>query len=143
MKFSTRMRYGLRALLELAGTDGEKAVSLGTLAGSQNLSVKYLENLFNALKNAGLVHSIRGARGGYRLARPAEDISVLEVVHALEGNVQLVECVGNSRFCDQTRHCLTRPLWEDLSGVLEQRMREISLAELNRRGAARMEAIHE
>lgn len=132
MKFSTRVRYGLRALLELTREGQERPVPLVRLAEKQNLSVKYLENLFHSLRDAHIVAASRGPRGGYRLARPAEEISVLEISQALDGRVRLVECVGNPRFCDQVDHCQTHLLWEELSRVLEERMARITLAQLAR-----------
>ncbi|MBU1069649.1 Rrf2 family transcriptional regulator [Myxococcota bacterium] len=143
MKFSTRVRYGMRAMVELAQGGEDRPVPLAALAQRQNLSIKYLENLFHALRDAGLVLASRGPHGGYRLARPADGITVLEVAQALDGRVQLVECVGNPRFCDQTNHCQTFPLWADLSRVLEARMAQISLAMLVRNELSLPEVIHE
>jgi len=132
MKFSTRVRYGLRAMLELTLEGGGGPVPLVRLADRQRLSVKYLENLFQALRSAELVVATRGPRGGYRLSRPAEEITVLEIAQALDGRIHLVECVANPRFCDQVSHCRTHPLWGELSRVLEERMAGISLAQLAR-----------
>ncbi|PKN25692.1 MAG: AsnC family transcriptional regulator [Deltaproteobacteria bacterium HGW-Deltaproteobacteria-22] len=143
MKFSTRVRYGMRAMLELAQSGEDRPVPLTVLAQRQNLSIKYLENLFHALRDAGLVLASRGPHGGYRLARPADGITVLEVAQALDGRVHLVECVGNPRFCDQTNHCQTFPLWADLSRVLEVRMAQISLSMLVRNELSLVEVIHE
>ena len=143
MKFSTRVRYGLRAMLELATMEGNRPVPLAQLAQKQNLSVKYLENLFHALRDQKLVVAARGPHGGYRLARPAGEITVLEVAQALDGRLQLVECVGNPRFCDQTTHCMTFPLWADLSRVLEERMSQITLIMLARNELATQEGMHD
>ena len=143
MKFSTRVRYGLRAMVELAISEGDRPVPLAQLAQKQNLSIKYLENLFHQLREHRLVLSSRGPHGGYRLARPAGEITVLEVAQALDGHLQLVECVGNSRFCDQVAHCLTYPLWAELSKVLEERMSQISLEMLARNDLSIPEALHE
>jgi Rrf2 family transcriptional regulator, iron-sulfur cluster assembly transcription factor len=130
MKFSTRVRYGLRAMLELALDEGGGPVPLARLAEKQHLSVKYLENLFQSLRSAKLVVAARGPRGGYRLARPAGEISVLEVAQALDGRIHLVECVANPRFCDEVAHCRTHRLWGELSRVLEARMAGITLDQL-------------
>jgi len=143
MKFSTRVRYGLRAMLELAVSDGDRPVPLAQLAQKQNLSIKYLENLFHQLRDHQLVLSSRGPHGGYRLSRPAQEITVLEVAQALDGHLQLVECVGNPRFCDQFAHCLTFPLWTELSRVLEERMSQITLAQLARNDLSLPEVLHE
>jgi Rrf2 family protein len=143
MKFSTRVRYGLRAMLELALSSADRPVPLAALAQKQNLSVKYLENLFHALRDAKLVLASRGPHGGYRLARPAGEITVLEVAQALDGRMQLVECVGNPRFCSDTTHCRTFPLWAELSRVLEARMAQISLAMLANNELTLPEVLHE
>lgn len=127
MKFSTRVRYGLRAMVELALENAEGPVPLARLAEKQRLSVKYLENLFQSLRSAKLVVAARGPRGGYRLARPAGEITVLEIAQALDGRIHLVECVANPRFCDEIAHCRTHRLWGELSRVLEGRMAAITL----------------
>lgn len=143
MKFSTRVRYGLRAMLELATSDGNHPVPLAQLAQKQNLSVKYLENLFHSLRDQKLVVAARGPHGGYRLARPAGEITVLEVAQALDGRLQLVECVGNPRFCDQMAHCMTFPLWAELSRVLEGRMSQITLEMLAHNELSLPEVMHD
>lgn len=90
MKLSTKGRYGLRALIDLAVYSEESAVSIGSIAARQKISESYLEQLMAKLRKAGLVVSIRGAGGGYRLARPAGEISVGDILRALEGNLEAV-----------------------------------------------------
>lgn len=92
MKLTTRGRYGLRAMIDLAVHDSEGAVSAQSIAERQDLSERYLEQLIRAMKKAGLVESIRGAGGGFRLARPADQISVGDVLRALEGSIDAVSC---------------------------------------------------
>ena len=92
MKMSTKGRYGLRALLDLAVCENEKPVTLATIAQRQHLSLNYLEQVFGVLRRAELVKSIKGANGGYHLARNAEDITVKEVLEALEGKFS-IRCV--------------------------------------------------
>lgn len=92
MKLTTRGRYGLRAMIDLAVHDSEGAVSAQSIAERQDLSERYLEQLIRAMKKAGLVESIRGAGGGFRLARPAGQISVGDVLRALEGSIDAVSC---------------------------------------------------
>ena len=94
MKLSTQGRYGLRELLDLAVHQGNGTVSIQSIAARQNISERYLEQLIAKLKKAGLVSSIRGAGGGYRLAKDAEDISVGDILRALEGSLDAVECPG-------------------------------------------------
>ena len=122
MKLTTRGRYATRAMLELATHRRNGPVRLKTLAIAQDLSVRYLQKLFWILKSAQLIRSIRGPSGGYVLARPAEEIRVLDVVEAVEGEVAIVECVTNPDFCSRSDHCPARRLWaktgEAVSGIL-------------------------
>ena len=92
MKLSTKGRYGLRALIDLALYSDEEAVSIQSISNRQNISDSYLEQLMRKLKKAGLVVSERGAQGGYRLAKPADEISVGDVLRALEGSLEAVSC---------------------------------------------------
>src|SRR5436309_8289932 len=82
-------------MAHLAGTDAERPVSLGTIAEAEGLPLAYLEHLVQRLRRAGLVESRRGAYGGYSLARPAAEISMAEVVHALEGAIAPIECISS------------------------------------------------
>ena len=88
MKLSTRAKYGLKALIDLGLYSEKEAVSLQSIAGRQNISVSYLEQLMALLKKAGLVKSVRGAAGGYFLGRPAEEISVGDILRVLEGGLE-------------------------------------------------------
>ena len=92
MKLSTRAKYGLKALIDLGLYSEKEAVSLQSIAGRQNISVSYLEQLMALLKKAGLVKSVRGAAGGYFLGRPAEEISVGDILRVLEGGLEAATC---------------------------------------------------
>ncbi len=92
MKLSTKGRYGLRALIDLALYGEKEAVSIQSISARQMISDSYLEQLVRKLKKAGLVTSVRGAQGGYRLAKPAQEISVGDVLRALEGSIEAVSC---------------------------------------------------
>src|SRR5882724_12118428 len=92
--FSTKAEYGVRVMAHLAKTGGDSPISLGTIADSEGLPLAYLEHLAARLRKAGLVESRRGAHGGYLLARPAEEISMAEVVEALEGSIAPIECIS-------------------------------------------------
>ena len=94
MKLSTRAIYGLRAMIDLGVYSEQEAVSIQSIAGRQNISVSYLEQLMAKLKRAGLVESTRGACGGYRLGRPAEEISVGDILRVLEGGLEAAQCAG-------------------------------------------------
>ena len=110
-------------MVELALRDALGPVQLADIARSQAISPKYLEQLFMPLRNAGLVRSERGPKGGYVLARPAADITALDVVTAVEGPLDLLDCVGEQGTCDRADHCAARTLWkrasEAVSAVLE------------------------
>lgn len=125
MKLSSKARYGTRAMLELALKYPEGSVSVKEMAGSQDISVKYLEQIMSSLKSAGLVRSERGVRGGYWLARAPEDINLKDVVHALEGSSALVDCLHEPARCPRGENCPTREVWNELQsameGVLESR----------------------
>lgn len=95
MKLSTKGRYGLRAMIDLAVYSEKEPVSIQSIADRQNISERYLEQLMASLKKEGLVKSIRGANGGYQLARPAIGISVGDILRALEGDLRAVTCPAN------------------------------------------------
>jgi Rrf2 family protein len=122
MKLTTRSRYGTRMVLDIAQHADEGPVRIGDIAKRQKVSVKYLEKLIRELRDAGLVTSRRGPKGGHVLGRAAEDISVGEVVRVLEGNRHLVYCVSD--------HCLTRKLWHIASEAMFEKLDSISFADL-------------
>ena len=94
MMFSTKAEYGVRVMAHLAKHDGERPISLATIADAEGLPLAYLEHLVQRLRKAGLVESRRGAHGGYTLAREAEEITMAEVVRALEGEIAPIECIS-------------------------------------------------
>jgi len=125
MKISTRTRYGMRAILELAVAYGAGPLQIKTIAQKQDISIKYLEQLIAIIKSSGLVRSIRGPHGGYVLAKQPQDIRLSEIFKALEGSVFTVECVENKEVCEQYADCVTRRLWievnEAILNVLENK----------------------
>ncbi len=134
MKLSSRARYGLRAMCYLAEQSqvSDCAISLGAIAGEIGVSEKYLEQLFATLKKSELVTSMRGAGGGYTLSRRAEDISVGEILRALEDGLVIVECVSGecSKQCGaQTGcECATHSVWNKLYNAINGCLDEMSLA---------------
>lgn len=132
MKLSTKGRYGLRALIDLALYSEKEAVSIASIAARQDISVSYLEQLVAKLRRAGLVKSIRGAAGGYVLARPAEDISVGDVLRALEGSLKPVECAGleEGAPCEGAGLCVTKYVWKRINDSFTQTVDEILLSQL-------------
>jgi Rrf2 family cysteine metabolism transcriptional repressor len=120
MKLSTRSRYGLRAMYDLA-VNQNGPVSLKTIAQRQEISEAYLEQLFASLRRAGLVVSSRGAQGGYELSRPSSEISIGEILNALEGSTSITDCVGGEG-CKNASFCPSHPVFariqEAIDGVL-------------------------
>lgn len=131
MKLSTKGRYGLRALIDLALYSEEEAVSLQSIASRQNISVSYLEQLVRKLKKEGLVTSVRGAQGGYKLAKPAQEISVGEVLRALEGSINAVSCgEGENVHCQGEDLCVTRYVWQRINASIQETVDSIMLDQL-------------
>jgi Rrf2 family protein len=130
MKLSTRGRYGLRLMLDLALHSGREPVTLKAMSERQDISEKYLWHIILPLVRAGLVSSIRGSLGGYRLAKPPQTITVLEIYRAVEGPLFLVDCISNGHNCARADLCATRDLWSELGDLLEKKMDSITLEEL-------------
>lgn len=130
MKISTRSRYGLRFMVELASHYPDKTVLLKQAALAQEISEKYLSLLVIPLKGAGLINASRGAHGGYLLAKDPKDISVLDVVEILEGDIEFVECVRNPSICNRVKKCHTYDIWCELSGMIKNKMKDTTLADL-------------
>ncbi|MEA5059533.1 MAG: Rrf2 family transcriptional regulator [Clostridia bacterium] len=131
MKLSTRGRYGLKAMVDLAVNYGGGMVSTATLAAMQGISDAYLEQLIAALRKAGLVNSVRGAQGGYSLARPPDQINVNEVLRVLEGSTTVMECVGTERAeCGNACSCSARPLWLKLQNRIDEVLDSTTLADM-------------
>lgn len=131
MKISTKGRYGLRALIDLAVNSEEEAVSINSIAARQNISESYLEQLMGKMKRAGLITSIRGAMGGYRLAKLPQEISVGDILRALEGNLHAVECSGfEESGCEGADFCVTKYVWQKINNSIAQAVDEITLDQL-------------
>ena len=138
MLFSTKAEYGVRLMVELGRQPGSQPVSLGSVAEAENLPLSYLEHLVAKLRKAGLVTSTRGAHGGYRLAKPAEEIQMDAVVEALEGQIDPMECFVNlptervscSHVGDQGHSCSTKLLWMRVQGGVTKALAGTTLAEL-------------
>lgn len=130
MRISTRGRYGIRALLDLAMRWGQGPVQLKDIAQNQEVSLQYLEHLVRPLIAAGLVRSMRGAHGGVWLAKPPEEIKLSEVIEALVGSIAPVECVDDPKVCDRSDRCATRDVWCDLKRVMDEVLESMTLQDL-------------
>ena len=127
MKLSTRSRYGLKAVVDLAVYEGEAPVTLSALAGMQGVSEAYLEQLLRALRRAGIVETVRGAAGGYRLSCAPEG----RVLAALEGSTAVVDCVGTGdACCENACTCSARPLFLKLQSRINDVLRDTTIADL-------------
>lgn len=132
MKITTKGRYGLRALIDLAKYSEIEPVSISSIAARQGISERYLEQLMTLLKKAGLIKSIRGAGGGYVLAKEMSEISVGDVLRALEGSLEPVECTGfnEEASCEAAGGCVTKYVWQRINESINQTVNEISLKQL-------------
>lgn len=131
MRLTTRGRYAVTALLDLAlqNSQQDSAVSLSDIAQRQSISISYLEQLFSKLRKRGLVTSIRGASGGYYLAKPLDEIDVMSIISAVDESVDAMQCEGQGN-CQGGAMCLTHDLWCALSNHIEQYLKNITLAQL-------------
>lgn len=132
MMLSTKGKYGLRAVIDLALHYDESAVSLTAIAERQKISISYLEQLVAKLKKAGIVNSIRGAQGGYVLARPIGEISVGDVLRALEGNLDPIKCdeLSGEKGCNGADSCVTKFVWKRISDSINDTVNKMMLSEL-------------
>lgn len=134
MKLSTKGRYGLRAMVDLVTHAQTEPVSIASIAARQHISEGYLEQLIAKLKKAGLVTSVRGAGGGYIPGRPAENISVGDVLRALEGNLSPVECGGllGDGSCSGSDMCVAKYVWQKINDSINHTVDEIKISDLVR-----------
>jgi len=133
MRLTTKGRYAVTAMLDLALHEGGSPVSLSDISARQEISLSYLEQLFARLRRAGLVTSVRGPGGGYRLQRPGTEISVASIIDAVNETYEATACQGKGG-CQQGEICLTHTLWNDLSEQIHAFLSGITLAELVARG---------
>lgn len=136
MRLTTKGRYAVTAMLDLALHQGQGPIALADIARRQNISLSYLEQLFARLRKRELVSSVRGPGGGYNLARPAASIYVAQVISAVDENVDTTRC-GGAYNCQDDGPCLTHDLWNDLSDRIYGYLSEISLQDLVERDAVR------
>ncbi len=129
MKLTTKGRYAVTAMLDLALHANDKPISLADISARQDISLSYLEQLFSKLRRQGLVDSVRGPGGGYRLSRGCKDIHVAEVIDAVNETVDATGCQGTGD-CQAGETCLTHHLWSDLSAQIHRFLSGISLADL-------------
>lgn len=143
MWVSTRAQYGLRALVEIA-LAGSAPTSLKVVAARQSLSHAYLEQLLSQLRRAGIVESVRGAQGGYRLALPPDEVPALRIVEVLEGGLAPVVCIDDDDACERIGACSTEALWRRVHDAVRRELSATTLADLIReRGLLQIEPLPE
>ena len=131
MKISTRGRYALRTMVDLAQHSGEGLVTLKDVAARQELSQKYLEQIVTQLSKAGLVKGIRGPQGGYRLSREPKEYNIAEILELVEGSLAPVECLeSDATVCDRCASCATLDMWTGLYKVVTDYLGNITLQDM-------------
>ncbi|MDC0948461.1 Rrf2 family transcriptional regulator [Gammaproteobacteria bacterium] len=146
MRVTTKGRYAVSAMIELALREKEGNTALAEIAEIQGISLSYLEQLFAALRRNALVEGTRGPGGGYRLARPSQEISIAEIITAVDEKVEFTNCLGEQN-CDHGERCLTHDLWSALSSRMHEFLDSIVLGDLVswpnvKRAAERQHAVH-
>ena len=130
MKLSTRSRYGARILVDLARHNGQGPVQIGEISKRQDISVKYLEQLIRPLKQASMVTSVRGPKGGHLLAKKPEEITLGQIVRLFEGQSELVECISHPEKCSMSDDCQVRLAWKDATRVLYEKLDGTTISDL-------------
>jgi Rrf2 family transcriptional regulator, iron-sulfur cluster assembly transcription factor len=129
MKLTTRGRYAVTAIIDLALHQSEHPVTLADIAARQGISLAYLEQIFARLRRSGLVSSTRGPGGGYRLTRESRDIVIADIIDAVNESVEYTRC-GGERNCQAGQPCLTHELWVDLGDRVREYLRGVTVADL-------------
>ena len=129
MKLSTKGRYGVRAMVDLAFNYGGPPTSIKTISKRQNLSEYYLEQLFSPLRKANIIRSVRGAQGGYVLCKPPSEITVGDIMCVLEGPVEIADCIDGVE-CSNVDSCATKLLWQKIKDSIDDVMNSITLKDI-------------
>ena len=130
MFISQKTHYGLRALFELTVAEGQGNKKICEIAQSQQIPLRFLEVIMSELRQAGFVESRRGAKGGYRLARSGDDISLADVIRALEGPISMVECATQPGLCEQEANCPVRVNWSRVNREIEHALERVPITEM-------------
>ena len=130
MKLSTKCRYGTRAVVEIAKNYQKGPTKRKDISAAQEINDSYLENILITLKNRNIIGTIRVAKGGFLLSKPPSDITVLEIVEALQGDLEPVDCLGNPDLCNRSKECVTRPIWEKMKVAQRESLSGITVQDL-------------
>ena len=135
MKLSTRSRYGARILVDLARHNDHGPVQIGEISKRQDISVKYLEQLIRPLKQASMVTSVRGPKGGHVLAKNPKNITLGQIVRLFEGQTELVECISKPEQCNMSDDCQVRLAWKEATRVLYEKLDSMTISDLMQESA--------
>jgi Rrf2 family protein len=127
MKLSTKARYAVRFMIDLATHSDRGYIPLKEIADREEISWKYLWNLIGPLKSAGLINVARGSQGGYKLGKPVDQINLKDIVYAVEGSLCLVDCVDSPSLCKKSNNCITRQIWSETSSKIQEYLKSITL----------------
>ena len=141
MKLSTRSRYGARILVDLARHNGQGPVQIGEISKRQDISVKYLEQLIRPLKQASMVTSVRGPKGGHVLAKNPKNITLGQIVRLFEGQTELVECISKPEQCNMSDDCQVRLAWKEATRVLYEKLDSMTISDLMQDNATDKESV--
>jgi Rrf2 family protein len=130
LKFNTRIRYGLRAILEIALAESENGIFQKDISVRQNISVKYLDNIISALKTAGLIINIKSKKSGYKLTRKPDKIKIIDVYNAFEPGVVVVDCLSDKYICERASKCGVRDFWRGMNNTIINYLESYTLEDL-------------
>ena len=131
MKFNTKTRYGLRTILELSlNENNSEGIFQKEISKNQDVSVRYLDHIIASLKAAGLIINVGGKKSGYRLTRPAREISIYDIYLAFEGEMAIIDCLIPDKECPQRKSCVLRGYWCDLNNTIKSSMKSMNMETL-------------
>jgi Rrf2 family protein len=130
MRFSTKTRYGMRAMVEIAKVDQKKGIFQKDISNNQQISLKYLDHIIQALKASGLIVNVKGKKSGYRLTRPTSEITMYQIHTAFEPEIAVIECLSQHIECEMKEICYTFPFWSGLNKVVEDYFNDATLEDL-------------
>lgn len=133
MKFSTKTRYGIRAILDIACNQNGSGVLQKDIAVRQEISIKYLDHIIHALKAAGLVTNLKGKKSGYILTRPPSSISIYDIHNAFEAGICVIDCMDKNYVCSLKDKCAARGFWGSLNSLISEYFKSVSLEDLMNR----------
>lgn len=130
MKISTKCRYGIRALIEIARNGNASPTKRRDISSLQSIPNSYLENILISLKNNNILTSIRGAGGGFMLRRPPEEITLLDIFEALQGQLNILDCIDDPSSCERSDDCLVRPVWQEMQQAQKEVLQKKTIKDL-------------